>query len=197
MMVEDQAAGSVSEAISTVTGGSKPLHRFLRGQPKSIGVVLVMMGIGLFMFGIPMNMERDAPTSAEQFTPFWLGILFLICGVLYILSERNPSKKLITASLALSIISVIGALSAIIDFFRSIAGIYHEYWSHMYENYTQEEEVYASQHYMSIRNMELVFCCHSFIGGVLLVTMTFFARAALRSSQTQAVVVMRNLPSAE
>ncbi|XP_073691357.1 membrane-spanning 4-domains subfamily A member 4D [Garra rufa] len=196
-MVEDRAAGSVSETISTVTGGSKPLHRFLRGQPKSIGVVLVMMGVGMFLFGIPMNVHTDAHTSAEQFTPFWLGILFFICGLLYILSERNPSKKLITASFALSIISVIGALSAMIDFSRGIVGIYHEYMAQMYENHTQEEEVYANQHYMTIRNMELVFCCHSLIGGVLLVTMTFYARAALQSSRTQAVVVMRNLPAAE
>ncbi|KAI2657386.1 B-lymphocyte antigen CD20 [Labeo rohita] len=196
-MVEDRAAGSVSEAISTVTGGSKPLHRFLRGQPKSIGVVLVMMGVGLFIFGIATNVETDAPTSAEQFTPFWLGILFFICGLLYILSERSPSKKLITASLALSIISVIGSLSAMIDFSRAIVGIYHVQWDHMYENHTQEEEIYTRQHYMPIRNIELVFCCHSLIGGILLIIMTFFARAALQSSRTQAVVVMRNLPSAE
>uniref|UniRef100_A0A673JF81 Membrane-spanning 4-domains subfamily A member 4D-like n=1 Tax=Sinocyclocheilus rhinocerous TaxID=307959 RepID=A0A673JF81_9TELE len=196
MMVEDRAA-SVSEAITTVTGGSKPVHRFLRGQPKSIGVVLVMMGIGLFMFAIPMNVQSDALISADQFTPFWLGILFFICGLLYILSERNPSKKMITASLALSIISVIGVLSALVEFSGAIAGIYHTHWVNMYENHTEEEEIYAEQHYMPMKNMELVFFCHSLIGGVLLVVMTFFARAALRSSGTQAVVVMRDLPSAE
>ncbi|XP_016106682.1 membrane-spanning 4-domains subfamily A member 4D-like [Sinocyclocheilus grahami] len=177
-MVEDQAA-SVSEAITTVMGGSKPVHRFLRGQPKSIGVVLVMMGIGLFMFAIPMNVQSDAPISADQFTPFWLGILFFICGLLYILSERNPSKKMITASLALSIISVIGVLSALVEFSRAIAGIYHTHWVDTYDNYTEEEEMYAEQHYLPMKNMEIVFFCHSLIGGVLLVVMTFFARAAL------------------
>ncbi|KTF93968.1 hypothetical protein cypCar_00044451 [Cyprinus carpio] len=197
VMVEDRPAGSVSEAITTVTGGSKPVHRFLRGQPKSIGVVLVMMGIGLFMFAIPMNVQSDASISAEQITPFWLGILFFICGLLYILSERNPSKKMITASLALSIISVIGVLYAIGEFSRAISEIYHVHWSHMYDNLTEKEERYAEQHYMSMTNMQIVFFCHSLIGGVLLVTMTFFARAALRSSRTQAVVVMRDLPTAE
>ncbi|XP_016331611.1 membrane-spanning 4-domains subfamily A member 4D-like isoform X2 [Sinocyclocheilus anshuiensis] len=160
-------------------------------------VVLVMMGIGLFMFAIPMNVQSDAPISADQLTPFWLGVLFSICGLLYILSERNPSKKMITASLALSIISVIGVLSALVEFSRAIAGIYRTHWVTMYENHTEEEEIYAEQHYMPMKNMELVFFCHSLIGGVLLVVMTFFARAALRSSRTQAVVVMRELPSAE
>uniref|UniRef100_A0A8C1R971 Si:ch1073-291c23.2 n=1 Tax=Cyprinus carpio TaxID=7962 RepID=A0A8C1R971_CYPCA len=168
-------------------------------------VVLVMMGLGLFMFGIPMNTQSYAPTSAEQFSPLWLGILFFICGLLYILSERNLSKKIsITASLALSIISITGVLSALVEFSRAIIGIYHIYRDQMYENQTEEEELYARQHYvriihkqMSIRDMELVFCCHSLKGGLLLVTLMFFTRAALRSRRTQAVVVMRNLSSAE
>lgn len=37
-MVEDRAANGASEPVTMVTGGSKPLHRFLKGQPKSIGV---------------------------------------------------------------------------------------------------------------------------------------------------------------
>ncbi|XP_059374203.1 membrane-spanning 4-domains subfamily A member 15-like, partial [Carassius carassius] len=195
-MVEDQPAGGESEVITTVTGGSKPVHRFLRGQPKSIGVVLVMMGIGLFMFGIPMTTQSYVPTLDEQFTPFWIGILFFICGLLYILSERNPSKKIITASLALNIISIIGVLFALLEFSRVIVAINY-YEGQMYENQNGEEELYARQHFMFIRDMELVFCCHSLIGGVLLVTMSFFARAALRSSRSQVFVVMRNLPSAE
>ncbi|XP_042624226.1 uncharacterized protein LOC122147142 [Cyprinus carpio] len=111
-------------------------------------VVLVMMGLGLFMFGIPMNTQSYAPTSAEQFSPLWLGILFFICGLLYILSERNLSKKIsITASLALSIISITGVLSALVEFSRAIVGIYHIYRDQMNENQTEEEELYARQHY--------------------------------------------------
>lgn len=37
-MAENQPTGDAGEYISTVTGGTKPLHRFLRGEPKSIGV---------------------------------------------------------------------------------------------------------------------------------------------------------------
>lgn len=156
-----------------------------------------MMGIGLFMFAIPMNEKSDALITSEQFTPFWLGILFFICGLLYILSERNPSKKIITASLALSIISVIGVLSALGEFSRAIVGIDQVYWSHLHPNHTEEETIYIEQHYMPIRNMELVFFCHNLIGGALLITMAIFARAGLRSSRTQTVVVMRDLASAE
>ncbi|XP_026135084.1 membrane-spanning 4-domains subfamily A member 15-like isoform X2 [Carassius auratus] len=202
--MEDQPAGGASEVITTVTGGSKPLHRFLRGQPKSIGVVLVIMGIGLFMFGIPITTESYIQILEEQksSTPFWIGTLFFICGLLYILSERNPSKKIITASLALNIISIIGVLIALVEFYKAIDEInyivkYFNFEGQKYENQSGEEELYARQHYMLVRNMELVFCCHSVIGGVLLVTMSFFVRAALKSSRTKAFVVMRSLPSAE
>ncbi|XP_056126101.1 membrane-spanning 4-domains subfamily A member 4D isoform X2 [Rhinichthys klamathensis goyatoka] len=196
-MVEGPAATGASEPISVVTGGSKPVHRFLKGQPKCIGIVLVMMAVCLIMFGIAMNVQSDAMTSADMYTPFWLAILFFICGVLYILCERNPSKKIITASLALSIISTIGVFCACVGFARAITGIHDTYWNHLTENQTAEERQHLDQHYMAIEKVERVFFCHSLIGGSLLITMTFFARAALRSSRTQAVVVMRNLPSAD
>ncbi|XP_056326687.1 membrane-spanning 4-domains subfamily A member 4D isoform X3 [Danio aesculapii] len=191
-MGEDGASASASEPISTVTGGNKPVHRFLRGQPKSIGVSLVMMGVCLFMFGIPMIAVEEYIIS-----PMWLGMSFCICGILYILSERNPSKKMITASLALSIISTIGVVSACMDFIKSMVTIerYDDY--HTHNNMTEADYLYLTQHYSAIVAMECVFLCHSLIGGALLIIMTCFARAALRSSNTQAVVVMRNLPSAE
>ncbi|XP_051503449.1 uncharacterized protein si:ch1073-291c23.2 isoform X2 [Myxocyprinus asiaticus] len=193
MMAEDRTAESVAEPLTTVTGGSKPLHRFLRGEPKSIGIVLMMMGVCLFMFGI--NMQLDVTNSADLYSPFWLGALFFICGLLYILSERNPSKKIITASFALSIVSTFGVICACMTFFRAIFE-QSMHWSYSNDTNT-EEELYAKLHYKPIGIMEQVFLIHSLIGGMLLVTMSFFARSALRSSRTQAVVVMCNLPSVE
>ncbi|XDV51018.1 hypothetical protein PO909_019976 [Leuciscus waleckii] len=186
-MVEGPAAAGAPEPISMVTGGSKPVHRFLKGQPKCIGIVLVMMAVSMIMFGITMHVQSDAETSADMYTPFWLGILFFICGVLYILSERNPSKKIITASLALSIISTIGVFCACVEFIRAIAGLDSIYWYHLSGNQTAEERRHIEQHYMAVEKIERVFFCHSLIGGSLLITMTFFARAALRSSRTQVI----------
>lgn len=144
--------------------------------------------------------------------PKCLVFQFFICGLLYILSERNPSKKMvsvclaivfhcewerhnfenycvltttvfvysvwclvymfvswfdcsqITASLALSIISVIGVLSALVDFSRAIVGIHHVLDAHMYENYTEEEELYAEQHY--VRIFILIIKWKSWLGGI-------------------------------
>ncbi|XP_073728974.1 uncharacterized protein [Misgurnus anguillicaudatus] len=153
-MMDDHSTGGPAEPITTVTGGNKPLHRFLRGEPKTIG--------------------------------------FITCGILYIMSENNPTKKIITASFAVSIVSAIGVLVAGIN---ASIDLQHSQWFSEWNN--TENGYYGSQHYFSVTVMERVFLFHTLIGGVLIVTMMFFARAALRSSRTRAVVVLRNLLSVE
>nr|XP_055026693.1 membrane-spanning 4-domains subfamily A member 15 [Misgurnus anguillicaudatus]XP_055026694.1 membrane-spanning 4-domains subfamily A member 15 [Misgurnus anguillicaudatus] len=192
-MMDDHSTGGPAEPITTVTGGNKPLHRFLRGEPKTIGIVLVIMGICLIMFGIPVH--TTLYSSVDALSPFWLGILFITCGILYIMSENNPTKKIITASFAVSIVSAIGVLVAGINLIRASIDLQHQHW--FYDGNDTDNYYYGRQQYLSVDVMERVFLFHSLIGGVLIVTMMFFARAALRSSRTRAVVVMRNLPSVE
>ncbi|XP_067277719.1 uncharacterized protein [Pseudorasbora parva] len=179
-MLEDRAAtADASEPISMVTGGSKPLHHFLKGQPKCIGIVLVMMGVCLVMFGIALNGQVKLITFEERLTPFWLGTL-------------------ITASLALSIISTIAAICACVQFGRSIFEIKICHVAQIMGDPNSTEEMrHFDQFLIPFDKIHQVFFSHSLIGGILLVTMSFFARAALKSSRTQTVVVMRNLPSAE
>ncbi|XP_027030384.2 uncharacterized protein si:ch1073-291c23.2 isoform X2 [Tachysurus fulvidraco] len=134
----------MTEGPSTQTaGGTKPLHRFLRGEPKTVGIVLLFLGLCMFMFGIPLNGD-DLDSSTDTYSPYWLGTMYFICGVLYIQSERNITKKIV----------------------------------------------------MHCR-LEAVFLFHSLVAGVILISMSVFARLALRSSQTKMLVVMRYPPSAE
>uniref|UniRef100_A0AAR2L181 Uncharacterized protein n=1 Tax=Pygocentrus nattereri TaxID=42514 RepID=A0AAR2L181_PYGNA len=209
--------GSPAEGATTqtVTGGSKPLHRFLRAEPKTVGIVMILMGFGLFLFGIPLKTDT-VDNLSDIYSSFWLGFLYLTCGVLYILAERKPTKKImtwisaplhrlitpdVTASLALSIVSTLGSIFAAIDFIKAMVVIsysrhYRLYNFYDYENVTELEAV-LEQRYTSIYSLEAVFLFHSLIGGGILIVMTVFSRMALRSSRTQTVVVMRNLPSAE
>ncbi|XP_076867407.1 uncharacterized protein LOC143518648 isoform X2 [Brachyhypopomus gauderio] len=160
-------ADGAEPAGTTITGGQKPLHRFLRGEPKCVG--------------------------------------YAICGALYVQSERAPTKKIITISFALSIISILGTVFAVIDFIKAMANMkfnYHrEYYDHDYENSNGENttavDADSKQRFMQHYNLEAVFLFQSLVGGVILITMSTFARMALHSSRTQMVVVMRNLPAAE
>ncbi|XP_072565425.1 uncharacterized protein [Paramormyrops kingsleyae] len=85
-----EAAGDTTEVV----GFSKPLHRFMRVDPKSIGVVMLFLGGTQFITGIPM--KRDITrNSTNIYSSFWLGILFSICGIIYIISEKRVSKKML------------------------------------------------------------------------------------------------------
>uniref|UniRef100_A0A4W5RGQ1 Si:ch1073-291c23.2 n=1 Tax=Hucho hucho TaxID=62062 RepID=A0A4W5RGQ1_9TELE len=189
-MVSDiSPAGGIREPHTTTLGGSKPLHRFIRGEPKSIGIVMLFMGSSLFILAIPMRMD-PLESSAENFTSFWLGILFIICGLLYVLTEKNTSKQLVTASLALSIISILGVTVAFFEFLKSILNMqfyrYHYYHSYYDDNITDRVDVpWRKHHTGQLLHLEAVFMYQSLVGMVLLIMMTAFARAALRSSKTQ------------
>ncbi|NP_001290950.1 uncharacterized protein LOC799862 homolog [Esox lucius] len=193
-------AGGGGEPQITTVGSSKPLHRFIRAEPKCAGIAMVFMGSSLFIFGIPMRNDNTQSTSAEDFTSFWLGILFIISGMLYVLTEKSPSKPMVTASLALSIISILGVVVA---FFEFLKGIMHSrYGLYRYEHFEDyaanvTEIPWNKYHMNQLICMEAIFMCQSFVGMTLLIVMTVFARAALRSSKTQAIVVMHNLPSTD
>ncbi|KAF5895640.1 membrane-spanning 4-domains subfamily A member 15-like, partial [Clarias magur] len=164
------------------TGGSKPLHRFLKGEPKTVGIVLLFLGLCLFIFGIPLKHDI-AETSAETYSPFWLGILYFICGILYIQSERNPTKKIVTISLALSIIAILGTIIGAIIFSKTL--IVHSHHMMYADPVDINETDSTMEHYMQIYSLEAVFLFHSLIAGVILIAMSVFARLALRSSHTQ------------
>ncbi|NP_001135330.1 membrane-spanning 4-domains subfamily A member 15 isoform X2 [Salmo salar] len=194
-------AGGEGGPHTTMVGGSKPLHRFIRGEPKSTGIVMMFMGSSLFILGIPMRLDT-LKSSAEIFTPFWLGILFIISGLLYVLTEKNPSKQLVTASLALSIISMLGVTVAFFEFLKGILRIQesHDSYDYYHEDYNATESgrvaaLWHKQHMYQLISLEAVFMYQSLVGMVLLIVMTSFARVALHSSKTQAVVVMQDLPS--
>ncbi|XP_072565426.1 uncharacterized protein [Paramormyrops kingsleyae] len=208
-----EAAGDTTEVV----GFSKPLHRFMRVDPKSIGVVMLFLGGTQFITGIPM--KRDITrNSTNIYSSFWLGILFSICGIIYIISEKRVSKKMVTASMAISIISTLGAIKAFMDYVHYMIrllyfSLYDHYDEDSYESYNatehmtehvtesptptrNSETLWLQYHRNQVSCMEGIWLLHCFVGGVILIVMTAFSRAALRSTKTQATVIMYNRPSA-
>ncbi|XP_048864169.1 uncharacterized protein LOC125738816 isoform X5 [Brienomyrus brachyistius] len=153
-----EATGDTIEVV----GFSKPLHRFMRADPKSIG--------------------------------------FVFCGILYVLSGSRPSKKLVTASLALSIASLItGGLAFMINLSTFIIqrreDIYYYDYDINYSNLTDIDDFWGTFHKGQVSCMEGIWLLHCFVGCVILIVMTAFSRAALGSTKTQATVIMYNRPS--
>uniref|UniRef100_A0A3P8VD56 Uncharacterized protein n=1 Tax=Cynoglossus semilaevis TaxID=244447 RepID=A0A3P8VD56_CYNSE len=158
---------ATNTALQTTTvGGSKPLHRFMKGQPKTVGVRAVV--------GTADKRRLSLCT-------------FIMSGMLYILTEHNPTKKAVTISLALSIVTILGTVWTILDTLPEIM------FSHHYDSLDQE--VLMDFHlvmvwFVKISVLLVVFLFYTFGGGVIVIVMSTLAGAALRPTKSQAIVVM-------
>ncbi|CAL8404643.1 unnamed protein product [Boreogadus saida] len=175
---------------NTVLGGDKPLHRFIKGQPKIIGIVLLIIGSSFFIISIPLS----EVTYVERFGPyiqpgFWLSPMFIVCGILYIVTEYNPTKKTVTASFAISIVALLGSLW--LAFLIVLPVLLYGHFSLWFHDYGQEDHVLMLILYLVIE-------VYTFVGVFIFLTMSVLAGTSLRSSGSQTqVVMMQSQPPTE
>ncbi|XP_039668484.1 membrane-spanning 4-domains subfamily A member 4D-like isoform X2 [Perca fluviatilis] len=96
----------------TLLMSSKPLHRFIQKEPRSLGIVILIFGCAELLMGFQLSKENE-PTSFAIYIPFWQGVLFLVCGNLSIYTELHPSKKMVTVCLAMYVVSLLGIVVSI------------------------------------------------------------------------------------
>ncbi|XP_072236418.1 uncharacterized protein [Leuresthes tenuis] len=170
--------GSLQDAA---VGGTKPLHRFLKGQPKIMGTVVLVMGASLVIFSIAITIGQSSTHAWAAVPPgFILGTLFIISGILYILTELNPTKKTVTISLALSIMSILLAFWTLLHVLANM----HRHMVHHYDDNITDIEIAMGV------SIEAVILFHSCVGAIIFIVMSALAGAALRSTRSQAIVVM-------
>lgn len=85
---------------------NKPLHRFLRKDPTSFGISILIFGCAEMLMGFQLAYVHSM-ASIEMYYPFGEGALFAACGILSICTNRHPSKRMVTACLALYIASIL------------------------------------------------------------------------------------------
>ncbi|XP_066574813.1 membrane-spanning 4-domains subfamily A member 18 [Amia ocellicauda] len=189
MELTETTAEGPGEPQATVVGGHKPLHRFLKGEPTSVGIAVLFLGCGQFIFGIAMK-NYDMYVTTFTYIPFWIGLMYIASGLLCIFCEKKPSKTMVTVCLSFCIISVVGGIISLFIYVSSMGMIYYHHI-----NDFDHEDPWIILHYRPLYFMKSVMLAHSVVGVILLMVMCGFAAAALRSSRTQAVIIMRNLPS--
>ncbi|KAM9765943.1 uncharacterized protein ACNS7B_003322 isoform 2-T2 [Menidia menidia] len=194
LYTSSEQRGNNGSLQGTTLGGTKPLHRFLKGQPKIMGTVVLIMGVSFFIFSIAVTTGQSYHTLWAAIPPgFLLGTLFVISGILYILTEVNPTKKTVTISLALSIVSILVICWTLLHVPPSLH--FHRQLNIYDDNVTDTEMLWASYFEAMGLSMEAVFLFHSCVGGIIFIVMSVFAGAALRSTKSQAVVVMTTTPT--
>ncbi|XP_036950214.1 uncharacterized protein LOC119017582 [Acanthopagrus latus] len=188
------ATGNNASPQDTTIGGSKPLHRFMKGQPKNVGVIVLVLGSGFFIISISLRQLNILHSWAIIPPGLLLGTLFITCGILFIVTEHNPTKKTVTASLALSIMTLLGSCWTILHLIPSV--IYTSSYKHyeiLEDNITETEDTWSSSYEAMGLSLESIYLFYSFVGLIILIIMSALAGSALRSSKSQAIVVMSTM----
>ncbi|XP_044058158.1 uncharacterized protein LOC122878816 isoform X1 [Siniperca chuatsi] len=183
--------GTNASLQGTTVGGSKPLHRFIRAQPKITGIIVLVLGSSLCIVSISIT-----PSSFQHIRKVMLGALFIICGMMYILTEHHPTKKTVTISLALSIVTILGSFWTVLYTLPYLAHFHYRDYSDFLEyNVTDTEEVWSSYHEAMEMTVEMIFWVYAFVGAIIFIVMSVLAGAALRSTKSQAILEMTAMPT--
>ncbi|KAJ8269382.1 hypothetical protein COCON_G00119890 [Conger conger] len=165
----------------TMVGDQKPLHRFLNGEPKCLGIAVLLLGCGELLLGIPLATVGDS--SALLYVPFWLGALFVISGNLSIYTEGHPSKKMVTVCLSMYVVTLLGIFVSMCSRLALHPRLYFS---------ADEEKALTGQ----VLTAESVLLILSLCVCPVLIFLACRARAALKSTKTR-VLIQQHLPSRE
>ncbi|XP_030638982.1 membrane-spanning 4-domains subfamily A member 4A-like [Chanos chanos] len=121
-------------ATTPVTGVSSRvptlLAKFLRGEPKALGTVQILIGVMMLLFGIVLAVH-GASISTYSGVAIWGCLIHISSGSLGVAAENNLNKCLVKGSLVMNIFSTITAGISVIFF--SLDMVYQHFYDYCYE----------------------------------------------------------------
>ncbi|XP_069837181.1 membrane-spanning 4-domains subfamily A member 8-like [Dendropsophus ebraccatus] len=126
---------SVANVVPPNTDPSSPFYQtFLKGKPKALGILLIVLAILEIALGIALGFTLSSITLPSG-NPFWGSIFYIIAGSLTIAAHSKPNLCLVKGSLSLNIISsIFSSIALILNIVDIvIAGCY--YYTDYYGNY--------------------------------------------------------------
>ncbi|XP_067834439.1 membrane-spanning 4-domains subfamily A member 15-like [Heptranchias perlo] len=163
----------------------KPLQKFINGQPKTLGVTLIMLGLIQCGFGIPPRMANLSEVTSLG-VPWWLAVLLIVSGALTVVCDRDPNKPRVTACLAMNIINAIATGIAIIIYSVDLS-----MWQHIYQRHDHPLLNYLRLTF----GIKIVLFFYAASGMVINIVVSVFCCKGLRycsPSTNMSVVVVHN-----
>lgn len=124
------------------------LQKFIKGEPKSLGVVQIMIGlINICLGGILCSSSDSGYFGGVIYSgvPFWGAVFYFISGGLSISAEKKGTRCLVTGSLVMNIFSSIAAGISIIV--CSVDLTYPYYYYSCYNSYDPDCWRYRDAYY--------------------------------------------------
>ncbi|KAK2857399.1 hypothetical protein Q7C36_005318 [Tachysurus vachellii] len=110
---------STAEQNSTQT--HSPLRKFLKGEPKALGTVQIMIGLLTLLFGIVLATFHHHPqTSIVSRIVFWSPVFHITAGSLAVSASNKLNSCVVTATMMLNIFSTLSAGITIIILFMDL-----------------------------------------------------------------------------
>uniref|UniRef100_A0A3Q1BIL7 Transmembrane protein 176l.4 n=1 Tax=Amphiprion ocellaris TaxID=80972 RepID=A0A3Q1BIL7_AMPOC len=108
---------------------SQQLRRIQRTSQSVLGTLQIMVGLlNLVLGAIVLGPSSWWHLYYFAMFPFWLGALFIVFGIVCILSEKYPSPCLVILTLVLNLAGVAFAITAIVMYSISVADTYMGGW---------------------------------------------------------------------
>ncbi|XP_035252009.1 membrane-spanning 4-domains subfamily A member 4A-like isoform X2 [Anguilla anguilla] len=133
--VYPQQSGPTAPAFCTTSHVSSVLGKFLKGDPKALGTVQIMIGVLNILFGIVMAVHADS-IGVYSGIVFWGALIYISSGALSVAANNKLNKCLVRGALGMNIISTITAGIAIILFSLDFVIMMRYYCSDNEESYS-------------------------------------------------------------
>ncbi|XP_028647356.2 membrane-spanning 4-domains subfamily A member 4A-like isoform X1 [Erpetoichthys calabaricus] len=200
IITPENGPGYVVPSAEITKGGfcqlPKMFHKFLKGEPKPLGIVQIMIGIVNFLFGIILCFI----VSLAAFTgiPFWTGLMYIISGSFCVAASKNSNSCLIKGALGTNIVSAIFSGIAIIIYSLDVTYFsYTRYRSHSTNNENSENYECQLLKYLylnagnGIKGILLVFAILEFC---VTISLSAFGCKALCGNNIEPSVIIQKSP---